>query len=95
MVKGSKLDDELFGYLYDQLCSLDDLEGNSKWIKYYDEPDKRVFYSYEEGERYQSTITDCVVDAPYEHVLACYDNLEVLEKLMPDMYDPVCLKKIS
>lgn len=63
--KAAKLDDELFDYLYDQLCTIEDLGEEKKWIKYYDEPDKRVFYRYDEGLSYQSTITDVVVEAPY------------------------------
>ena len=65
------------------------------WNKYYDEPDKRVFYKEEEGNPYGSVITDCVVDAPWDYALACYDNLEVLAILMPEFYDLKFIKKIT
>lgn len=94
-VKYTTLDEELFSYLYDQLCFLDDEEAMSGWIKYYDEPDKRVFYKEEEGNPYGSVITDCVVDAPFTHTLACYDNLEILHTLMPEFYDLAWLRKIT
>lgn len=87
------LDQELFEYLYDQICTLDQ-EGQD-WTKYYDEPDKRVFYKQEDGYMYGSVLTDCIVEASLMHTLCCYDNLEVLDKLMPEFYDLEWKKKVT
>jgi hypothetical protein len=88
-VKYTLLDQELFEYLYDQICYLHktDEQEDDKWIKYYDEPDKRVFYKQEDGFVYGSILTDCIIEASMTHALCCYDNLEVLDKLMPEFYD--------
>jgi hypothetical protein len=64
-------------------------------VIYYDEPDKRTFYKKEEGKVYGSVITDTVIDAPCQQVMGCYDNLPVLNKLMPEFYDLEWKKKIT
>lgn len=40
-------------------------------------------------------MTDCVVNANIGKVLACYDNLELLDKLMPEFYDLEWKKKVT
>jgi len=40
-------------------------------------------------------LTDCVVNANIGKVLACYDNLELLDKLMPEFYDLEWKKKVT
>ena len=95
-VKYTILDQELFEYLYDQICDLDNLDKEGQdWVKYYDEPDKRVFYKQEDGYIYGSVLTDCIVEASLTHTLCCYDNLEVLDKLMPEFYDLEWMKKVT
>jgi hypothetical protein len=54
-----------------------------------------VFYKQEEGYAYGSVITDCVTNANVTKVLACYDNLELLDKLMPEFYDLEWKKKVT
>ena len=63
------------------------VEDGSCWVKFYDEPDKRVFYKQEEGLVYGTIMTDCITDAGICETLACYDNFEVLEELMKEFYD--------
>jgi len=75
MVKYTQLDEELFGYLYDQLCGLDTIDvSEGGWTKYHDEPDKRTFYKQEGEAVFGSVITDCIIDTDLNRVLACYDN---------------------
>jgi len=73
--------------LYDNLCNLEDLKTEDGWQKYYDEPDKRTFYKQEEGYAYGSVITDCIVDASIQETIGCYDNIEILDTLMPEFND--------
>jgi len=40
----TQIDEDLFVYLYDQLCNLGDLTEEKGWVKYHDEADKRTFY---------------------------------------------------
>ena len=73
--------------MYDNLCCFENDERENGWKIWYNEPTKRTFYIQEEGMAYMSVITDNVIEAPYTHVLGCYDNLEVLDKVLPDFHD--------
>lgn len=42
-----------------------------------------------------SVITDMVLDMPYAKVVSCYDNLEVLDELMPEFYDLKWYNKVT
>ena len=103
-VRNCELDQTLFDYLYDQLIKIEEVNLNAKkdnkgdefaWIKYIDEPDKRVFYRKEPGCNYQTLMTDCVMDASICQALACYENVEILGKLLPEFYDIKWLKKVT
>jgi hypothetical protein len=92
----------LFVYLYDQLETLEDLDGQASadgegtsWIKCTDEPDKRVFYKQENGCAYGSIITDNIIETNLAFPVACFDNFEIMDKLMPEFYDLKWLKKIT
>lgn len=60
-----------------------------------DEPDKRVFYRKEPGCNFQTLMTDCVVQANFMQALACYENVEILSKLLPEFYEIKWLKKAT
>ena len=40
-------------------------------------------------------MTDCVTDANIMQVVACYDNMQVLNALMPEFYDLQWLMKTT
>jgi hypothetical protein len=71
------------------------LHQTNGWTIYHNEHDKRTFYKQEPGCLYGSVITDCVVEAPMDHVVACYDNIEVCEEMMPDFHDLKWCTKIT
>ena len=97
-VKNTAFDDALFEQLYEILETLDTPEAlplEDRWTKYYDEPDKRLFYKEEEGYPLGTVITDCVIEAEIGSVIACYDNLEICEQLLPDFYGLKVLKRVT
>lgn len=57
------------------------------WTKYCEEPDRKIFYKQENGMPFATTLSDCVVEAGLMETIACYENVEVLEDLMPEFYD--------
>lgn len=74
--------------MYDNICNLSSMETEQDgWVIYYNEPDKRTFYKQEEGMAYGSVITDNIIQHSLDKVLACYDNLEILDAFMPDFND--------
>jgi hypothetical protein len=54
-----------------------------------------VFYKQEDGYQYGSILTDSIIEAGFTQTLCCYDNIEVLDKLMPEFYDLKWLKKVT
>jgi hypothetical protein len=43
--------------------------GENGWIKYYDEPTRRMFYRYNDGDPIMDMVTDCIVDYPMSKVI--------------------------
>jgi len=77
---------------------LDDQESlpeEERWTVYYDEPDKRVYYKQEEGLPYGSVLTDCVIEAGFTETVACFDNVKILEELMPEFYGLEWVKRLT
>lgn len=83
----SVVDIDLFDYFFKELCTLEDQESRpeeERWTKYFDEPDKRVFYKKEGDSELMTVMTDCVIEANFGEALACYENREILDEIMPD-----------
>jgi len=59
----TKLDSELFEYLYKTLPCMEDTVNSDGWVKYYDYPDKRLFYKKEDGKALGTVITDSVTES--------------------------------
>jgi hypothetical protein len=71
-------DRELFDYYYRETS-----EGSTGWIQYYNEPDKKVKYKYEEGCSLVSCMSECIVDAPIDHVLCLFAEVDVFKDWFP------------
>lgn len=85
-------------YLYDNLCSLhnqDAVPEAERWTRHCEEPDKRVYYKQENGYAFGSVLTDCIIESNMQQAIACYDNIEILSKLMPEFYDLAWHKKVT
>jgi hypothetical protein len=64
-------------------------------VKYYDYPDKRLFYKKEDGKALGTVITDSVTESTIPQLIACWDNMEILRTLIPEFYDLEWKKKVT
>lgn len=66
-----KEDTELFHYFFKETESL---EG---WRLHYDQPDKKLYYKFEQGSSKMSAMYECIVDAPVNHVIAIFGESDI------------------
>ncbi len=83
-------DRELFDYYYKETS-----DGSTGWVQYYDEPDKKVKYKYEDGCNLVSCMSECIVDAPMEHVLCLFAEIDVFKDWFPQVTGAKLIKKLT
>jgi len=59
--------------------------GEDGWIKYYNEPTRRMFYKYTEGDPIIDVVTDCIIDFPMSKVLCSMAEKECMEEFTPEL----------
>jgi hypothetical protein len=74
-----KEDKHLFDFFFE---TVDNREG---WTLHVDEPDKKVYYKYEAGVRFISTLTECTVKANIKYLIAMVSETDMFPKWMPNI----------
>ena len=71
-------DRELFDYYFREVDKDD-------WITYYDEPERKLKYKYEDDCRLMSIMSECVVNASLTDTLFLFAELDFFKEWMPNM----------
>lgn len=88
--KSVRSDRVLFDYFYRETA-----EGCEGWTQYYNEPDKKVKYKYEEGCNLVSCMSECIVDAPIDHVLCLFAEIDVFKDWFPQVTGATLIKHLT
>ena len=72
-------DDEMFKFFFRETSAM---EG---WTLYVNEPDKKVYYKYEEGLKLMSALSEVIVEAPMVNVVSLFAEGDLFKDWMPNI----------
>ena len=76
--------------MYQQFYEIDNINNilsKSEWVKGFESEEMRIYFRQEKGMPNLSFLTDIVIDANLIHLVACFENLHILEEMFQDFHD--------